>query len=316
MAMLPVTWIITEDLAGTRNQCLGVAEALGVIPIVKTITLKEPWKTLSPYLGFEGSYMFSGDGLLPPWPDLLIASGRKTIAASRFIKNKSGGKTFTVQIQDPRVSNKNFDLVAVPFHDPTRGENVLVTHAAPNRITDQKLNAARIEFENLLSHLSSPRVAVMIGGNSKSHRMTPTITNNLCSQILNLAEQGVGVMITASRRTSPANERILKEKLSHKNIYYWDGTGTNPYFGFLAWADALFVTSDSTSMISEAATTGKPVYVIPLESSSKRHDKMLKHFQDLGITRPFKGVLEDWHYQPLRDAQYVAEEIRRKSRLF
>lgn len=314
--MRPVTWIVTEDLAGTRNQCLGVAEVLGVTPIVKTITLKEPWKTLSPYLGFEGSYMFFGDGLLPPWPDLLIASGRKTIAASRFIKNKSGGKTFTVQIQDPRVSSKYFDLVAVPFHDPTRGENVIVTHAAPNRITDEKLNTARIEFENLLSHLPSPRVAVMIGGNSKSHRMTPALTEKLCTQILNLAQTGVGVMMTASRRTGLENEKILKEKLQHKNIYYWYGIGANPYFGFLAWADVLFVTSDSTSMISEAATTGKPVYVISLEGGSKRHDKMLQHFQDLGITRPFTGVLEDWRYQPLRDAHYVAEEIRRKSRLF
>jgi mitochondrial fission protein ELM1 len=110
---LPLTWIITEGLAGTENQCLGVAEALGVTPEIKRVSLKQPWKLLSPYLGFEKAASFAPP-LCGPWPDLLIASGRKSIAASRYIKKASGGKTFTVQIQDPRISLAHFDLVAVP----------------------------------------------------------------------------------------------------------------------------------------------------------------------------------------------------------
>ena len=98
-------WVVTEGLAGTENQCLGVAEALGIVPEVKRIELRQPWKSLSPYLGFEQNWSFS-PALTGPWPDLLLASGRKSIAASRYIKKASGGKTFTVQIQDPRIFPK------------------------------------------------------------------------------------------------------------------------------------------------------------------------------------------------------------------
>jgi uncharacterized protein len=312
----PLIWIATEDLAGTRNQCLGVAEALGTLPVIKTISLREPWKSLSPYLGCEGSYSFVNSDLIPPWPDILIASGRKSIAAARYIKKQSGGKTFTVQIQDPRIHPKNFDLVAVPSHDPTRGENVIVTTAAPNRITAEKLLTARDGFSNILSSLPAPRIAVLIGGNSKVHRMTPAITEKICDQLLALVQSGYSLMITASRRTGEENAHILKSKLNHQNIFFWDGLGENPYFGFLAWADAILVTSDSTSMISESATTGKPVYILPLEGGSKRHDKMLETFHINGITRSFTGVVETWHYQPLKDAEMIADEIRRKTGLF
>src|SRR5262245_41653904 len=123
-------WIVTEGLAGTENQCLGVAEALGIMPEIKRIRLRQPWKSFSPFLGFEQNMTFSPP-LQPPWPDLLLASGRKSIAASRYIKKASGGRTFTVQIQDPRISPSYFDLVAVPEHDPARGENVIVTAASP-----------------------------------------------------------------------------------------------------------------------------------------------------------------------------------------
>src|SRR5690606_5376455 len=138
-------WIITEGMAGTENQCLGVAEAMGVEPVVKRIGLRQPWKTLSPYLGCEIALSFT-EKLEAPWPDILLASGRKSIAASRYIKRKSGGRTFSVQIQDPRISPDQFDLVAVPEHDPTRGDNVITTVAAANRLTLQKLEKAKTDF--------------------------------------------------------------------------------------------------------------------------------------------------------------------------
>ena len=128
-------------MAGTENQCLGIAEALNIRPVIKRIGLRQPWKFLSPWLGFEGSYSFTGDKLGPPWPDLLLASGRKSVAAARYIKKASGGKTFAVQIQDPRIDPACFDLVAVPAHDPARGDNVLVTTAAPNRLPISQVSA-------------------------------------------------------------------------------------------------------------------------------------------------------------------------------
>ncbi|MGB4106997.1 MAG: mitochondrial fission ELM1 family protein [Alphaproteobacteria bacterium] len=298
-------WIITEGLAGTENQCIGVAEALGVEAEIKRVALRQPWKSLSPWLGFESAQTFE-PAPSPPWPDLLIASGRKSIAASRYIRKASKGKTFTVQIQDPRISPVHFDLVAVPEHDPSRGSNVIVTAASPNRITTEKLVAAREKFAEF-EKLTGPRVAVLVGGDSKSHKMTREITMRLAEQLKKL---DAGLMVTTSRRTGEENTRILKDALSGPNIFIWDGSGENPYFGMLAWADFILVTKDSASMLSDAATTGKPVYVIPLEGGSKRLDKLHENLREKGITRPFDGRLENWSYERLQDSQKIAREIR------
>lgn len=298
-------WVITEGMAGTENQCLGVAEALGVSPIVKRVKLRGLWKFLSPWLPFETKSMFDVP-LEGPWPDLLLASGRKSIAASRYIKKQSGGKTFTVQIQDPRISPRYFDLVAVPAHDPTRGDNVAVTKAAPNRITDTKLAKARNDFSSYFAMMPSPHIAVLIGGNSKAHHMSIKAMEKLGQQ---LSALGGSLMITASRRTTEAQKDALQKGLGDKAHWFWDGTGENPYLGMLAWADYILVTADSVSMLSDAATTGKPVYMIAMEGGSKRFDTFHDGLLQSGAVRRFEGMLEQWRYQPFQDSTFVAEQI-------
>lgn len=343
-------------MAGTENQCIAVAEALGISYEIKRISLHEPWKTLSPYIGFEQNWSFS-PALTSPWPDLLIASGRKSIAASRYIKTQSGGKTFTVQIQDPRINPKQFDLVAVPAHDPLAssgcGDNVIVTDASPNRITQTKLDAAKREFPSFES-FPSPRIAVLIGGNSKAYTLTPEIMERLCAQLKSIDG---GLMITASRRTGAENEAILKKSFHHRHpvgnaegisherdpekcsakgathtdprrqssasqnrgddgsIFLWDGQGQNPYFAMLAWADFILVTADSASMLSDACSTGKPVYMIPMDGGHPRIDKLHERLQNLEALRVFDGNLEPFSYDPLNDAQKIACAIKERIRI-
>ncbi len=305
--MSPTTWIVTEKgLTGTENQCRGVAMALDVDPVVKRIGLRQPWRTLSPFIGLETSGTFTGDELAAPWPDLVIASGRKAIAAARYIRARSP-RTLIVQLQDPRASRRTFDLIAVPHHDPARGKNVLVTSAAPNMINDALLTAAHEKWASTLEKLHGPRVAVLIGGNSKAHKLTPARMQKLCAQLKSLMDSGDSLMITASRRTGDENLALLKKSLPGALI--WDGTGDNPYHGYLAWADYILVTADSVSMISEAATTGKPVYIIPLDGGSARFDRFYEHLIRLGVVRRFNGTLAPYDYVPLDDAGAVAEAI-------
>lgn len=304
-------WIITEGLAGTENQCLGIAEALGVHPIVKRVSLRQPWTMLSPWLGFECARTFT-EPLHPPYPDILITSGRKSIAASRYIKKMSGGKTFTVQIQDPRVSPKQFDMVVVPQHDPTRGENVFVSVATPNRITAEKLSEARDTFSDLFSSMASPRIAVLIGGSTKRHHMTLDETRQMIEKLSPLSN----MMITTSRRTGEANTQMIHSSLKRPDTYLWDGVAPNPYLGILAWADVVLVTADSTSMISEAASTGKPVYVLPMKGLTQRQMQLVENLKNHGAVREFSGHLDDWTYPPLQDARQIAAEIRKKCGLF
>ena len=303
-------WVISEGMAGTENQCVAVAEALGIDYTVKRLSLRQPWKSLSPYLGFEQSFTFTPP-LCPPWPDIVIASGRKSIAASRYIKRKNSGKTFTVQIQDPRIDPKHFDLVAVPAHDPTRGPNVIVTNASPNRITLEKLATAKAACPDFAS-LPAPRVAVLIGGSSKAYTLTSQTVKKLAAQ-LNALE--TGLMVTASRRTGQENEAILKHTLAGDNIFFWNGQGENPYFGMLAWADYIMVSADSASMLSDACSTGKPVYMIPLEGGHPRIDKLHARLQDLGALRIFDGRLEPFSYEPLNDAQMIADVIKERMQI-
>lgn len=306
----PTVWVITEGLAGTENQCLGIAEALDVTPVIKRVTLRQPWKLLSPYLGFECAATFT-EPLTAPWPDILIASGRKSIAASRYIKKQSEGKTFTVQVQDPRINPRHFDMVAVPQHDPTRGETVFVSVATPNRITAERLAQAKLDFAPLFENLPSPRIATLIGGSTKRHKFTIEEAKNLISKLNNLK----GLMITTSRRTGEENTALIKASLSTPQNYFYDGISPNPYMGILAWADAILVTADSTSMVSEAATTGKPVYVLPMNGLTKRQNQLIENLKIYGAVREFAGTIENWTYPPLSDSSQIAAEIHRKSKL-
>jgi len=313
-------WVVTEGLKGTENQCLGVAESLEIDPKVIQVHLSEPWKSLSPYLRYEQDWTFT-PRLAPPWPDLLLASGRKSIAASRYIRKLSGGKTFTVQIQDPRISSKHFDLVAVPAHDPMRGDNVLVTSAAPNRIRPKLLEDAVSAFPQLAQMKETqgkPCVAVLIGGNSKDYVMTQQIVTWLIDALLS---HDAFFMVTMSRRTPEKYRNQISKTLENTSHYVWDEKSENPYFAMLALSDYVMVTVDSVSMVSDAATVGKPIYILGMERRAKSDDisgpptTRIETFHQLmahkGISRPFKGEFETpWHYKPLRDADMIAEEIR------
>jgi uncharacterized protein len=298
-------WVVTEGMAGTENQCLAITDALGVTPYVKRIGLRFPWSVFSPYLAFECGWTFN-PALNPPWPDILITSGRKSIAASRYVKRKSMGKTFTLHLQDPRISPKAFDLVALPSHDPTRGDNVLVTITAPTRIHEGALTKARNDFAPLFAMKSSPRIAVLIGGNSKAHKVTDSLMVQLGRQ---LAALPGFLMITASRRTPASAKAALLAGLGEKPLFFWDGNGDNPYTGMLAWADYILVTADSVSMLSDAAATGKPTYVLPLEGGSPRLNAFHTALLAAGIARPFDGALDHWTYPAQTESIAIAQEI-------
>ncbi len=303
----PSCWIITEGIAGTENQCTGIAEALKINYDTKRISLNQPWKSLSPYVGFEYSQSFEPK-IIAPYPDLLISSGRKSIAAARYIKKQSQGKTIIVQVQDPRSSYNIFDLIAVPEHDPIRGDNVIVTRCSPNKITPDKLTAAKTEFSELESP-PSPRVAVLIGGSSKAYNMSRAVTEALAQ---NLKSLDASLMITCSRRTGEVNQKILDDALNNGSNYFWNGDGANPYMAILAWADYILVTADSASMISDSCTTGKPVYMIALDGGSRRIMKMHDNLMCYGALRKFEGRLENFTYEPLNDSKIVADEIKKR----
>lgn len=284
---------------------------MDLTPEVRRIALRQPWKTFSPWLGLTRDDSFLPP-LEPPWPDLLIAAGRKAAAASIHIRKRSGGRTFTVQIQDPRIAPHNFDLVAAPEHDPVRGDNVIVTTAAPNRVTPARLAQGREAFPDLET-FPSPRLAVLIGGNTRRVQMTRSVTLRLIDHLKAFLKNTPGsILMTASRRTGEDNIALLRHELTDPRILFWDGSGPNPYFGMLGWADAIAVTSDSVSMLSEACTTGKPVYMIALDGQTRRLESFHRTLLDRKLVKPFTGKLESFSPPVLNDARIVAQAIKQR----
>jgi mitochondrial fission protein ELM1 len=308
-------WVLTDAKPGMENQCLGLAEALGLDAIRKHVYPRPPWKFLPPWLWLAPLHAFTGnsDPLAPPWPDILIATGRATVAASIAIRRASQGHTFTVQIQNPGVPFRHFDLVIPPRHDNCAGPNVFPTRGALHRVTEQRLAAEAARFAPSLSRLPRPLVAVLIGGSNKIYRMTSGIIHDFADKLAAMSRTtGAGLAITLSRRSGAEAEAVLREKLADVPAVIWDGSGDNPYFAYLGLADHIVVTSDSVSMVSEACSTGKPVYVIELEGGSQKFRRFHEGLRSDGITRVFTGELANWNYTPLDDTQRAAEEVRRR----
>lgn len=310
----PAVWVVHDGKIGMANQAIGLAEALDWSYIEKRLAIRAPWRHLAPQFWVcpLSALDAAGDRLTPPWPELLIACGRNTVALARAVKRRSRGKTFWVQIQDPRFARGEVDLVVAPRHDPARGDNVFATLGAVHRVTPQRLLEARARFAALFAALPRPLLAVLVGGDNAVYHLGEARFATLCDQLAALGRQGFGLAITPSRRTGATRLAMLRERCAGSGTYIWDGGGDNPYFGMLDAADAILVTADSISMISEAAATGKPVYVIELDGGSRKFARFHQAMRDAGITRPFTGAVETWRYTPPSDTERAAVEIRRR----
>jgi mitochondrial fission protein ELM1 len=305
--------VVTDGKAGMISQCVGLAEALGFNPDIKQVRLRSPWRDLTPYFRLGGRMQFTGDSdpLDPPWPELLIASGRHSVAASILVRRLSRGKTRTVQIQNPVISARHFDLIITPRHDNLTGDNVVVTSGALHRVTPQMLSDGAEQLGWRLQHLKRPYVSVLIGGSNNVYRMDADTMRSLAVRLAACARAlNASLIITPSRRTGEANREILKDALVDVPHYLWTGQGDNPYFGLLGLADFIIVTADSVNMVSEAATTGKPVYVAALPGGSPKFEMFHKGLIEDGVTRMFEGQLEPYSYRPLNDVGLAADRVR------
>jgi mitochondrial fission protein ELM1 len=306
-------WVVTDGKAGMESQCLGLAEALDLTPEIKRIHPRFPWSALPPQLWARPLQALApdGDALTPPWPDLVIATGRATVAPAAAIKRRNPA-TIVVQIQKPTIAPSRFDLVIAPAHDQLDGANVISTLGALHRVTPRRLEDAAETFRERFAALPRPLIGVLIGGANRQYRLTATTTARLGSQLAAAAKSsGGGLAMTPSRRTGADNLRVISAPLDGLTTDIWDGEGDNPYFGILALADTLIVTSDSVNMVTEACATGKPVHIFDLDGGSAKFRRFHAALREHGMTRPFTGTLESWSYTPPDDMARAAAAVRK-----
>lgn len=310
-------WIVVDDKVGVTNQCIGLAEALGLAFSVKRVSTRAPWRYLPLQLWFAPfrSLGPGSDALAPPWPDVLITGGRRPAGLSMAIKRASGGRTYTIHLQDPYISLRHFDLVITPLHDHCAGDNVVEMTGALHHINPRRLAEHAARYEPKVAHLPRPRVAVMIGGSNRCYRLDAEAARKIGDGLAALTRaQGAGLLVSTSRRSGKEVTAVIKERLRDVPAVLWEGEGENPYFAYLGLADYVIVTCDSVSMVSEACATGKPVYVIYLEGGSPKFREFHAVFEREGYTRPYSGTLEPWTHPPYTDMEKAVIEIKRRMR--
>lgn len=312
-----VVWAVSDGRAGIEGQVVGLAQALARLTPVDLETKRIAWRgplgRLPGWLKPSRALLTPDSGISPPWPDVWIAAGRATLPLSRRVRQWSGGRTFVVQTQDPRTPLDDYDLVIPPRHDQLEGPNVFPIVGSPHRVTAERMRMEADRFAARISALPPPRVAVLIGGASKAHRLSSDAAAELGRRIAEaVLAQGGSLLLTFSRRTPEDAKAALNDALARVPAWIWDGQGENPYFGFLGAADAILVTADSVNMAVEAAASGRPVHILPMEGGSPKFERFHASLQAAGAARPFDGVLESWSYTPLAETDRAAAEILRR----
>lgn len=310
-------WIVTDGRAGIEAQALGLAEAIArrapISLTTKRVRLRTPWTWLpagmvpAPRLATT----VDSDPIEAPWPDIFIGCGRASIPFSLGVRDWSDGRTFVVQLQDPRMNPREFDVVIPPMHDGLEGQNVLPIVGACNRITQERMERAVTEYKSAnLEDLPSPRFAILIGGKSKRQDISPARARAISDSLAAVQrETGGTLMATLSRRTSRAARMQFRTWLAPHCAVFYEDEGANPYPAILGVADHIFVTADSVNMATEASATGKPVHILAVDGAMGKLTKFHQSLARRGCARPFIGKLETWSYPPLLETDRAAAAV-------
>lgn len=312
-------WVLADDRAGHANQALAVAEALGAPFEVRALRYNGLARLPNRLLGATDRHVAPEARPAPPWPDLVIAAGRRTAPAARAIRRRSSGRTRLAQCMWPGAGAREFDLVAVPAHDlrPAR-PNTAPTLGAPHRATPARLAAAADEWRAALARVPRPLIALLVGGATRRRPFGAAEADALAARTAALAAAvGGGVAMTTSRRTGRAAAEQLAAALAPGHAHFWGGGGANPYFGYLALADIVVATGDSAAMCTEACAAGRPVYIhAPPARTSAKHARLHAALYERGAARPLDGAHDPrWRAAPFDDAALVARAIRERGLL-
>lgn len=312
----PLCWGLSIGVAGMLSQMRGLAQAAGFRFEPKKTRLKRGWHWLPLFMVPRRLSVVRDAASLEcdvP-PPLIIACGRHSVIPAICLKQRWGSRTFVVFVQNPLVHPSHFDLVVAPEHDEVMGDNVISTRGALHHVTAEVLAAARqTDAARRFRRPQQSVVTVLLGGPNRCYGFSTADVGRLIDKLHRVVDRdNAYLVIVSSRRTpEPIRARLAEEFAGH---YVWDRGPENPYLAALAVADYIVVTCDSVSMTSEAAATGRPVFVEPL--TERLPAKRFRRFQDSlrrdGITRPFEGRLDHWTYLPPDDAARVGRIIRQE----
>jgi len=305
--------LLTQGMHGMISQVEGMAKALNAEYSHKIVRLSFPWNQIPPKLTPISEIILRDKIYLTEseTPDLIISCGRKSVIPSILIKRKNP-KIFTIHIQDPKVSFKNFDAIVAPEHDNLKGDNIYNSKGAIHYITNLEINNAR---QYLADKIKSEKiVSLILGGPNKYYSFKSDQIINIFNKIKSIfVSDGYKVIIIPSMRTPKETiDLAIKEMGSYGHVV--NKVDKQAYLSAYALANYVIVTCDSTSMISEAATSGKPIFVAHMKAKKNnyRFKKFFELFKQMGITRDLGEQIETWTYNKHNEAQRIAIDIKNK----
>jgi mitochondrial fission protein ELM1 len=306
--------ILTQGMHGMISQAEGLAKALDLDYTHQIIKLKKFWNYVPPRFTPVSenilSEKFSCDA------KVIISCGRKSVIPSIVLKKKFGKDILNIHIQDPKVKLSNFDFIVAPEHDSLKGENVLTSKGAIHYLTNDELD---VNKNYLKSRINSQKkiVTLIIGGPTKYYNYNDKVIDNIFSKIKeNFLDNGYQLIVVPSMRT-PQNIIDKAKNYFNEDQIIIPNVDKKAYLCSLKNADHIIVTCDSTSMISEAAITGKPIYVaqMPAAKKIKRFNNFFNLFHSLNIIKELGSPVENWTYNKLNETSKIANQIREKIRL-
>ena len=307
--------LLTQGMHGMISQVEGLAKALDIDFTHHTVELNNFWKMVPPKVTPISQSVYKK--IDHENFDVIISCGRKSVIPSIHLKNNSNKKVFNIHIQDPKVDLKHFDFIVAPEHDSIKGQNVISTKGAIHYLTENEINENKDYLNSFIKKDERIIWTLIMGGPTKYYDYSTKNIKEIFTTLSKLSKKhNFQLVIIPSMRTPTNIIQYANDYFGDRHTVIMD-VDKKAYLSALAIAQNIIVTCDSSSMISEAALTGKPIYVASIlpKKNDKRFQKFRNLFRELNIIKNLGEEIEDWNYEKLDETNRVANIIKQKINL-
>ena len=304
--------LLTEGMHGMISQVEGLAKALDIDFTHHKVELNHLWKFIPPNLSPVSQNVFKKidhDDF-----DVIISCGRKSVIPSIHLKNTTNKKVFNIHIQDPKVDLNHFDFIVAPEHDAIQGQNVISTKGAIHYLTANEISENKNYLNSFIKKDERKIWTLILGGPTKYYDYSTKNMKHIFTSLYKLLKKhDFQLVVIPSMRTPINTIHYAREFFGDNHTIIMD-VDKKAYLSALALSENIIVTCDSSSMISEAALTGKPIYIASIlpRKNDKRFQSFRNLFRELNITRNLGEEVENWTYEKLDETNRVANIIKQK----
>jgi KDO2-lipid IV(A) lauroyltransferase len=229
--------------------------------------------------------------------DVVISAGASLAAVNLALAFENNARAISI-MKPGMFSLSRFDLVILPEHDrPPQKKNIVVTLGSLNSVDASSMKndfmhlcSVRHALEGVVAE-KKLKVGLLIGGNSKNYELLPEMIVGLCQQLKGVLEERDGTLFLTTSRRTPENILIILKKYFKdypRCKLFVDAREDNPagtVGGIFYLSDAVIVSGESISMVSEAAASGR--HVLVFEPCPRRDDNKVSRFLNSLVSKNY-----------------------------